>query len=186
MTGKGNPPKYLDHSTTIWFASDFRKPQHKSGLRPFGWVALHAASDEEVRSGRKFEEMQNREREAQLQARLDRRLEVAGKRAEVAERRRILVLERERAEAEARDFPWRPWLRSIAVLEDWGAFRQQVLDNEQAAQWRNEQGVAEGVLALACRVRDIRPEKWSADRDELTAAWLASTQVEWQPAEEQF
>ena len=40
MQGKGNPPLYLDHATTIWLASDKAKPYDNSGLFPFGWAVL--------------------------------------------------------------------------------------------------------------------------------------------------
>jgi len=40
MGKKGNPPKYLDHATTFWLASDYAKPEHKNTLLPFGWLQL--------------------------------------------------------------------------------------------------------------------------------------------------
>lgn len=32
--------EYLDHSTTIWLASDRPKPSNNNGLLPFGWAVL--------------------------------------------------------------------------------------------------------------------------------------------------
>jgi len=40
MQGKNKPPKYLNHATTIWLASDSPKPQSNNGLIPFGWAVL--------------------------------------------------------------------------------------------------------------------------------------------------
>lgn len=40
MQGSGAPPKYLDHATTIWLASETSKPTVNSGLVPFGWAVL--------------------------------------------------------------------------------------------------------------------------------------------------
>ncbi len=40
MQGKGSKPKSLDHATTVWLASDSRKPTTTESLRPFGWVIL--------------------------------------------------------------------------------------------------------------------------------------------------
>lgn len=36
--GGGNPPKELDHATTIWLAAGTKKPTSTSNLQPFGWV----------------------------------------------------------------------------------------------------------------------------------------------------
>lgn len=40
MQGKGQPPKYLDHTTTIWLASETSKPKTNNGLLPFGWAVM--------------------------------------------------------------------------------------------------------------------------------------------------
>ncbi len=40
MQGKGSKPKFLDHATTVWLASDSRNPATTENLRPFGWAVL--------------------------------------------------------------------------------------------------------------------------------------------------
>lgn len=40
MQGKDNPPKYLDHATTLWLASETGKPTTNNGLVPFGWAVM--------------------------------------------------------------------------------------------------------------------------------------------------
>ncbi|HHT9125977.1 MAG TPA: type III-A CRISPR-associated RAMP protein Csm5 [Candidatus Brocadiia bacterium] len=37
---EGQPPKYLDSATTIWLASETRKPTSNNGLIPFGWAVM--------------------------------------------------------------------------------------------------------------------------------------------------
>lgn len=37
---EGQPPKFLDHATTLWLASDEPKPQSNANLQPFGWAVL--------------------------------------------------------------------------------------------------------------------------------------------------
>ncbi|MCL6622028.1 MAG: hypothetical protein K6T55_07985, partial [Syntrophobacterales bacterium] len=39
---EGQPPKILDHATTLWLAADFhqRGKRHQAKLRPFGWALL--------------------------------------------------------------------------------------------------------------------------------------------------
>ena len=44
MQGRGKPPKYLDHATTIWLASDEPKPKNNSNLIPFGWAVIEVVS----------------------------------------------------------------------------------------------------------------------------------------------
>jgi CRISPR-associated protein Csm5 len=45
MMGKGKKPKYLDHATTFWLASETRRPIDKDGLQPFGWGQLSRLTD---------------------------------------------------------------------------------------------------------------------------------------------
>ncbi|MCX8023443.1 MAG: type III-A CRISPR-associated RAMP protein Csm5 [Syntrophorhabdaceae bacterium] len=40
MQGRGKSSKYLDHSTTIWLASETPRPTTNNGLIPFGWAVL--------------------------------------------------------------------------------------------------------------------------------------------------
>lgn len=44
MQGKGQQPKYLDHATTFWLASETSKPNANIGLVPFGWAVLETVS----------------------------------------------------------------------------------------------------------------------------------------------
>jgi len=40
IQGRGKDPKYSDHATTIWLASETPKPQNNNNLLPFGWAVL--------------------------------------------------------------------------------------------------------------------------------------------------
>lgn len=44
LQGRDREAKYLDHSTTIWLASDSPKPQNNNYLIPFGWAVLEVVS----------------------------------------------------------------------------------------------------------------------------------------------
>lgn len=44
MQGSGESPKYLDHATTIWLASESSKPTTNNGLVPFGWAVMETLS----------------------------------------------------------------------------------------------------------------------------------------------
>jgi len=88
MQKQGQPPKYLDHATTLWLAADTK--DQTGGMLPFGWVLVE------------FDDAGLRETHAFLrrnaQAAYDR-LEQEQKRKSEAERLRA---ERSRAEADAR------------------------------------------------------------------------------------
>jgi CRISPR-associated protein Csm5 len=49
MMGKGDKPKYLDHATTLWLASETRRPIDRDGLQPFGWVQLSRLTDDSLK-----------------------------------------------------------------------------------------------------------------------------------------
>jgi CRISPR-associated protein Csm5 len=40
MQGRDKQPKFLNHATTLWLASDSPKPQNNNDLIPFGWAVL--------------------------------------------------------------------------------------------------------------------------------------------------
>lgn len=46
MMGKGKKPKFLEHATTFWLASEKRRPIDKAGLQPFGWAQLSRLTDD--------------------------------------------------------------------------------------------------------------------------------------------
>ncbi len=76
-------------------------------------------------------------------------------------------------------FPWLPLLTRIKEVEDWGQLKQQVLESDDARQWQERRDVAETVKKAALRVRERSQKKWTAERDELIAAWLAPAGLDW-------
>lgn len=44
MQGREQSPKFLDHSTTLWLASEESNPRNNNGLIPFGWAVLETVS----------------------------------------------------------------------------------------------------------------------------------------------
>ncbi len=46
MQGKGNKPKFKDHATTIWLASDSKRPNSNKYLQPLGWTLLEKLSQD--------------------------------------------------------------------------------------------------------------------------------------------
>jgi len=40
MQGRGQRPRFLDHATTVWLASEYPRPRTNSALEPFGWAVF--------------------------------------------------------------------------------------------------------------------------------------------------
>ncbi len=180
MTGKKRQSTTLDRATTIWFASDQRKPPTNEGLLPFGWVSLLKASNTEMQESREFESIQQEKQNIKNQIARQKSEDAERVRIEILAQKRLAEQEKQRVEAEALAYPWRPWLNTVEGINDWGMFRQQILDNEQVASWQKVDEVCVAVKLAAERVRAARPDKWSVERENLTAAWLESAGVSWE------
>ncbi len=46
MQGRGDRPKFEDHSTTLWLAAESSNDYAKQGLQPFGWVRMGELTSE--------------------------------------------------------------------------------------------------------------------------------------------
>lgn len=63
MGGKGKPPSFKDHATTLWLSSEESKPQVVTHCKPFGWAELcdnSPASEQDFEKAE--EEWQNKHR----------------------------------------------------------------------------------------------------------------------------
>ena len=123
IMGKRGERKYLDHATTLWLASETRKPVSTNNLQPFGWVRLNRLTDDLSEKFQiKEQEWQNKEdkhweiRQAEIkkQSELKRQADEEAKRQVLAEKERRKEEERKKAEFEAMT----PEERDIAVLND--------------------------------------------------------------------
>ncbi len=89
--------KWSDEATTLWLAAESRKPGNKTGLRPFGWVALDPLEQDREREFIARELDWKTEHERRERIRLD---ELRQKQEEAEEARRRLEQEAERARLE--------------------------------------------------------------------------------------
>ncbi|WP_456386485.1 type III-A CRISPR-associated RAMP protein Csm5 [Desulfolithobacter sp.] len=146
------PLKFKDHATTLWLASESRKPNINRALRPFGWVNLRLVSDSD---GQKlFEQAQGQEKDRQNNISLR------------AEQRRKEDAARARARLEAREEQKRLEAEAMASAEAEKKMREEweALSEEQ----RNLALVRGDEFALKCApgvdvMRDIWPKVESAD-----------------------
>lgn len=106
MKGRGEKAVYSNAATTVWLASESRKPNTNNGLKPFGWVELDVLSEAEFNALEREEGHYKREKELEILERLDREREENEKRLEELrlkeeERKREELEQRRREEEEA-------------------------------------------------------------------------------------
>lgn len=101
MGARGMPSKYKDSSTTLWLASDLKKPEIKKNLAPFGWATIHSLSGEDALRFLETERSYIKQRDLILkQKQADAVKTRENKAREAAENLRKEMEEREKAIAE--------------------------------------------------------------------------------------
>ena len=133
MGGRGRR-SFKDHATTVWLASESRKPTAMNALMPFGWGQLAAITDDAL--GKEF---QNREREwlikreeviLRKRKEEDRRAELA-RQAEEEAKRKALEEEAKQKEEARKIAEWEamsPEEKDLQLLSSPEIDEQQVFD----------------------------------------------------------
>ena len=133
MMGKGEKPKYLDRATTLWLASEKRKPEDRDGLQPFGWVQLSRLTDDSLKNFQieeqdwRVKEDRNwelQQAEAKRKDELKRQSDEEVKRQALEEEEKRLAEERHKAELEAMT----PEEREIAEIRDPSVLENRVVE----------------------------------------------------------
>ncbi|MDO9559798.1 MAG: type III-B CRISPR module RAMP protein Cmr6 [Syntrophales bacterium] len=104
----------------------------------------------------------------------------------IDEKGHALLLEKraQRQQAEEnRRFPWRNYVTRIDQVDDWGEFKQRILDNEKLAAYRNVREVAETVRIKALEIRQKWQKSWEEKRDHQIAAWLEPAGITWRESQ---
>lgn len=184
MQARNTPPKFSDHSTTLWLAAHTPKPTTNRGLQPFGWVACHLLSEKEAKdcSLQKQQEHQNRQNHQQEKLLACRQKAELSRLQALADKQKQKQQEEEqhRQQEEDRKYPWRHMLAVVATVTDWGSLRQRVLDNDILKEYQAELEVGAVVKTAAERVRDSNRRKWEIERDHILADWLKPSGIAWQ------
>jgi len=155
------------------------------GVELLGWVRMVFCDEDEYRAA--VGASQN-VLDGILSDAADRSRKLAERRGE-EERRYADRLRREKAREadrlrqkfEDEKYPWRKPLRRLENVEDWGAFKQVVLENAELAMFREIAEVASSVKKLAEKVRSKWQSNWEGERDDRIAAWLETADVTWTP-----
>lgn len=168
MMGKGEKPKYLDRATTVWLASEKRKPEDRDGLQPFGWVQLSRLTDDSLNKFQieeqdwRVKEDRNWERqqaEAKRKDELKRQSDEEVKRQALEEEKKRLAEERRKAELEAMT----PEEREIVEISDPSILENRVVEIYKRIDEFSEEN--RKALALALKKYWETHGKWEKGTD---------------------
>ncbi len=171
IMGKRGEKKYLNHATTLWLASDARKPVSMNNLQPFGWVRLNRLTDDMSEEFQiKEQELREKEKKHQEihQAEAERKAEVirqanelAAKHAREAEEKR-LAEEKRKAVLETMS----PEERDIAAVNDPKITENQVVEIYNRIDDFSDENKTKLALALKTYWKDH--EKWEKKKGKKT------------------
>lgn len=133
IMGKRGERKCLNHATTLWLASDARKPVSMNNLQPFGWVKINRLTDdlseefqikEQDWHEKKDKHRKIRQAEVERKAELIRQANDEAKKLELEAEERRKEEERKKAELEAMS----PEERDVAAVNDPKSTENQVVE----------------------------------------------------------
>ncbi len=191
--------KTLNHATTIWFASPDKKPKNNICLQPFGWAAFSRASTEDIAAGEAFRRREKERQDLLWQQRCQRQQEERQRRRAAVEARLQAEKEQQRLADDLAREPWRPWVKEVSTVSDWGGLQEKVtrfpqsvglgrhpdadslVQSPEKEEWRRRREVAEAIAAAARKVHMAYPKNWDDKRDSQVSEWLAETDIVWEP-----
>jgi len=164
MTDKGHKPKYLDHATTIWLASEFRKPTHKKNLQPFGWVKWEKMTDQQAVELEQKEIAWLNETETEVlkhQAEIQKQIEKERKATEAIKKRAAKEeqIQQEKQKREAELAAMSPEEKDIATLKEPDVIENQVIEIYNKMGDFSEENKKE--LAQALKDYWVQSGKWN-------------------------
>ena len=171
LTRKAKNGGYLPHGTTRTLAD---------GVYPFGWIMLSPCSEQDYQSimndiaRRTTTQADSRkQRRARHHAAYQQRIK---DRMEKIAAQKAAAAERERMQQEEAAQPWLAHIRQAQQLCDWGGLKQ-FMENGEVASYRSNKDLAQALLDAAVRVRNQKPEKWTAERGEQVNSWLSASEL---------
>jgi CRISPR-associated protein Cmr6 len=89
-------------------------------------------------------------------------------------------LRKQQEDKEQKKHPWRPTLRRIESVTDWGQLKQ-LLGNKDIQIYQVQAEVGQTVKDAADRIRKASPKKWEEERDKLVGEWIKPSMIVWEP-----
>lgn len=154
-----------------------------NGIYPFGWVKLTLCSQTEHDNYWQQKRQQEQELICQhqrlRQTKIDSRRQQLKDQLEQQQQQQQKEKERLEQEQDEIDNPWKKVVRNINRIDNWGDLKQQILEKEELAPFRD---ITEFTQAVYDQVVVIRKtaSKWSDERDEQVSQWLEPAVQQWQ------
>ena len=153
------------------------------GIYPFGWVKLTLCSQTEYDHYWQQKQQQERElaqdRQQLRQTKIEQRQQQLQQQLEQQRQQQQAEQERLAKEQDERDNPWKKVVRQLDQIKNWGDLKQQILEKEELAAFRQVTEFTQAVYDQVIIVRNFA-SKWGEDRDELIAQWFEPTAQQWQ------
>jgi CRISPR-associated protein Csm5 len=152
MMGK-KEKKELDHATTLWLASETRRPADKTALQPFGWVRLGKLTEQLLEEFEKKEGTwdEKRQKNIELQKAEEMRREENKRRIDEEKERLAIEAERIRKDEEERKKQLEampPEEKAIAELNDPRVLEDRVVEIYKEIDTFSEENKKQLALAL--------------------------------------
>ncbi|MCF6265489.1 MAG: type III-A CRISPR-associated RAMP protein Csm5 [Desulfuromusa sp.] len=153
------------------------------GIYPFGWVKLTLCDKEEYdeywqKKGQQDQKIA-RQRQQLRQTKIVRRQQQLEEQIKLQQQKEQVEQERKAQLEDEQKNPWKKVVRQLDKINNWGDLKQQILEKEELAEFRNVAEFVQGVLEQAIIVRG-NTKKWDADRDAILALWFEPTDLQWQ------
>ncbi|MCK5826060.1 MAG: type III-A CRISPR-associated RAMP protein Csm5 [Desulfuromusa sp.] len=152
------------------------------GIYPFGWVKFTLCSknehDQYWQQKQQQEQEQARQQHQLRQAKIVQRQQQLQRQLEQQRQRQREEDERQALAQDELENPWKKVVRNIDQINNWGELKQQILEKEDLATFRQ---VAEftGAIYQQALVVQKTAAKWDTNRDQLLQDWFATTDSQW-------
>ena len=88
-------------------------------------------------------------------------------------------LRKQQDDEEQKKYPWRPTIRKIKSVTDWGQLKQ-LLDSKDIQAYQYQIEIGQAVKEAVNRIRQANSKKWDAERDKLVTEWLKPSTIVWE------
>lgn len=150
---------------------------------PFGWVKLtlsNKADHDNYWQQKHQQEQELAHRQQQLrQTKTEYRRQQLQEQLEHQRQQDQAKQERQAQLKDEQENPWKKVVRQLDQINNWGDLKQQILEKEELAPFRN---VAEFTKAVYDQLIVVRnsASKWGEERDDLIAQWFEPATQQWQ------
>ena len=152
------------------------------GIYPFGWVKLTVCSKEEHdtywQQKQQQEQQQVRQRQQLRQTKIDQRQQQLQQQLEQQRQQEQAEAERLAIIADEKANPWKKVLKQLDQVDNWGEFKQKIVENEQLAEFRHIDEFTSAIYQQAVIVQK-KAAKWDDSRDQLLVEWFEPTGQKW-------